>query len=168
MKKIIHYLFLVVGVLMIIGVIFMVRNLDNRQSDDLSYHPGADEGHLAQVESILFLGGSIARGEMYKVRKKFGLGEKIYATILIKTLEEGDYSLNFHWIKPGGGVQETFRKKFHSPGGNYRCWSWLELTGNDLLPFSIGPFGPGKFIGVWKIRVYLNDLLLNSAEFSVE
>ena len=164
MKKIFHYLVLGLGGLIVVGVILVLLKQGPRRSDDLD-HPGkSGVEHLSPVESSLQLGSS--RGG--EPRREFGLGERIYATVSLKDLEEGDYTLAFRWIKPGGGVQETFRKKFHSPGGNYRCWSWLELTGDELISFSIGPFGSGKFLGGWKIRVYLNGLLLNSEEFVVQ
>ena len=164
MKKIFHYLVVALGILIVIGVVLVVLKPGRRRSGN-STRPGLIVAeHLSSVESLLHLGSS--RGG--DPRREFGLGEKIYATVSLKDLEEGDYTLTFRWIKPGGGVQETFRKKFHSPGGNYRCWSWLELTGDELISFSIGPFGSGKFLGGWKIRVYLNGLLLNSEEFLVK
>ena len=168
MRKILHYLVIALGGLIVIGVLLVFLNPGTRQSDDLDQPVTAGEEHLSQVESSLYLGSSKDGLGEHNARRQFGLGEKIYATVSLKDLEEGDYTLTFRWIKPGGGVQETFRKKFHSPGGNYRCWSWLELTGDELISFSIGPFGSGKFLGGWKIRVYLNGLLLLSEEFVVE
>lgn len=149
--------------MIVIGVVLVVRDSGTHESDN-STRPGIDgKDCLSQIESSIHIGSS--RGG--DSRRQFGLGEKIYATVYLKDLDKGDYTLTFRWIKPGGGVQETFRKKFHSPGGNYRCWSWLELTGDDIIPISIGPFGPGKFLGGWKIRVYLNGKLLNSEDFVV-
>jgi len=168
MKKILHHLVLVLGGLIVVGVIWVIIKPDPRQSDDYIQSGMVDKEYLSQVESSLFLGLAIGgRGED-NARRQFNLSEKIYATVSLKDLEKGDYTLTFRWIKPGGGVQETFRKKFYSQGGNYRCWSWLELTGDDLLPFSIGPLGTGKFLGQWKVRVYLNGVLLNSEEFVVK
>jgi len=164
MKKIFHFLFITLGGLIVVGVVMVLINPGSHKSDN-SPRPGiVVEEHLSSVKSSLHLGSSRAGDP----RQEFGLGEKIYATVFLKDLEEGDYTLTFRWIKPGGVVQETFRKKFHSPGGNYRCWSWLELTGDELISFSIGPFGSGKFLGGWKIRVYLNGLLLASEEFVVK
>jgi hypothetical protein len=164
MKKIFHYLVVALGILIVVGVVLVVLNSGSHKSDNSTQSGIVVEEHLSSVESSLHLGSS--RGG--DPRREFGLGEKIYATVSLKDLEEGDYTLTFRWIKPGGGVQETFRKKFHSPGGNYRGWSWLELTGDELISFSIGPFGSGKFLGGWKVRVYLNSLLLNSEEFTVK
>jgi hypothetical protein len=167
MKKILHYLVLALGGLIVVGVIWVILKPDPRQSDE-PIHPGmVDKEYLSQVELFLFLGSAKGGLGDENTRRQFGLSEKIYATASLKKLKEGDYTLTFRWIKPGGGVQETFRKKFHSPGGNYRCWSWLQLTGEELIPFSIGPFGTGRFLGEWKVRVYLNGLLLNSEEFTV-
>ena len=164
MKKIFHYLVIALGILIVVGMVMVIIKPGNHKSDNSTRSGIVLEEHLSSVESSLHLGSS--RGG--NSRREFGLGEKIYATVSLKDLEEGDYTLTFRWIKPGGGVQETYRKKFHSPGGNYRCWSWLELTGDELISFSIGPFGSGKFLGGWKIRVYLNGLLLKSEEFIVE
>ena len=164
MKKIFHFIFIALGGLIVVGVVLVVINPGNHKSG-VSARSGIVVGeHLSSVESELHLGSS--RGG--EPRRQFGLGEKIYATVSLEDLEEGDYTLTFHWIRPGGGVQETYRKKFHSPGGNYRCWAWLELTGDELFSFSIGPFGSGKFLGGWKIRVYLNGLLLKAEKFMVE
>ena len=167
MKKIIHYLVIALGGLIVVGVILVLLEAGTRRSDDSIHTPIAGEEHLSQVKSSIILGSSGGGSRDQNTRREFGLGEKIYATVSLKDLEEGDYTLTFRWIKPGGGIQETFRKKFHSPGGNYRCWSWLELTGEELIPFSIGPFGTGRFLGEWKVRVYLNGVLLNSKEFTV-
>ena len=164
MKKIFNSLFIALGGLIVVGVVIVVLNPDSHKSDNPNQSGIVVEEHLSSVESSLHL-GSTREGDP---RREFGLREKIYATVSLKDLEEGDYTLTFRWIRPGGGVQETYRKKFYSPGGNYRCWSWLELTGDELFSFSIGPFGSGKFLGGWKIRVYLNGLLLASEEFMVK
>jgi len=168
MKKIFHYLALALGGLIVIGVIWVILKPDHRKAEDSIPSGMVDKEYLSQVESSLFLDSAIGKRGENNARRQFNLSEKIYATVSLKDLEKGDYTLTFRWIKPGGGVQETFRKKFHSPGGNYRCWSWLELTGDDLLPFSIGPLGTGRFLGKWKVRVYLNGVLLNSKEFEVK
>lgn len=164
MKKIFHYLVVALGILIVVGVVIVVLNPDSHKLDNPNQSGIVVEEHLSSVKSSLYLGSS-REGDP---RREFGLGEKIYATVSLKDLEEGDYTLTFRWIRPGGGVQETYRKKFHSPGGNYWYWSWLELTGDELFSFSIGPFGSGKFLGGWKIRVYLNGLLLASEEFMVK
>ncbi len=164
MKKIFHFLFIVLGGLIAVGVVIVLLNSDRHKSEKPNQSGIVVEEHLSPVESSLHLGSS--RGG--DTRREFGLGEKIYATVSLKDLEEGEYTLTFSWIRPGGGVQETYRKKFHSPGGNYRCWSWLELSGDELFSFSIGPFGSGKFLGGWRIRVYLDGLLLASDEFHVK
>lgn len=100
-------------------------------------------------------------------RSEFDFGETIYATVALSAVEAGDHTLVFRWINPRGGVQETFRKEFHSPGGSYRSWSWLELRGEEFLPLPLGPLGPARFLGPWSIEVDLDASPLTRSAFTI-
>ena len=167
MKKFFQYLVIILAGLMVVGVILIAINPSDRDTDEL-FQPGkAGEKRWSPDKASILLSSDLGGRPDNKVRSQFTMGEKIYATVKLKDLEKGDYILTYHWIKPGGGVQERYKKKFHSPGGNYKCWSWIELTGDELISFSIGPFGSGKFLGEWTVRVYLNGLFLGSEDFKV-
>ena len=167
MKKIFHYLVIALGGLIVVGVVLVILNPGIRRSVD-SIHPGlSGREDLSRVESSLSLGLSRKSSGSGTTSAQFSLGEKIYATVLLKLLERGDHSLSFLWINPEGTVQERYRKDFFSPGGNYRCWSWLELVGEELIPISIGSFGSGRFLGRWKVRVYLDGAFLTGRGFVV-
>ena len=156
----------VVG-LIVVGVILVVLNPGIHRSDDSIPLGMAGEEQLSQVESSLLLGSSREGPGSGTTRAEFSLGEKIYATVVLKRLERGDHSITFLWVNPKGTVQERYRKDFFSPGGDYRCWSWLELTGEELIPISIGPFGSGRFLGRWQARVYLDGAFLTGHDFMV-
>ncbi len=167
MKKVLDVLVFSVAGLLTAGVIFV-----------LVYpraHPGGvpprTSAHLSEpfspAEASLFLGTSPKKSTSGESRITFRFGDKIYATVMIPRVEAGDHTLVFRWINPLGNAQETFRKDFRSPGGRYRCWSWLVLRGEELFPVSIGPFGIGRFLGRWGIRVYLDDLFLTGSDFMV-
>lgn len=102
------------------------------------------------------------------VRRNFTRGEKIYARVSLRGIPSGDHALSFHWINPRGEIQEIYNKPFLSRRGRYNCWSWLELKGEDWFPVSIGPFGPARFRGQWRMRVLLDEKFLDESEFIVE
>ncbi|MFH1038376.1 MAG: hypothetical protein V1789_06895 [PVC group bacterium] len=167
MKKVIHVLVFSAAGLTVAGVIFVLA-YPRSQSPVPASSPGEPRpDDLSPAKSTLFLGASPQRSKSGAGRTEFRFGEKIYATVVVSRVEPGDHSLVFRWINPRGSVQETFRKEFHSAGGRYRCWSWLELRGEDLFPVSIGPFGTGRFLGRWGIRVWLDDLFLTGTGFVV-
>ncbi len=123
MKKVIRYLVFVVGGLIIIGVLLVVLNPGIRQLPSPSSLETVGKDLSSQVRSTLILGLSREGPGSGSTRTEFSLGEKIYATVVLKRLERGDHSITFLWVNPKGTVQERYRKDFFSPGGNYQCWS---------------------------------------------
>lgn len=163
-KKTLHILFLLLAGLLAVGLL-LVRfypSSPRPPGPDVKSGAGTPAG-----KGFLILGSGPA-GRFERIsRDKFAFGEKIYATIEIEGVTAGDHSLNYRWINPRGGVQEVFRKEFSSPPESYRGWSWLELRGEDLFFFPLGPLGPGRLLGNWRIEVELDGQPLAGAGFTV-
>lgn len=117
--------------------------------------------------AVLLLNSSPAGFDQRGSRDEFNFAEAIYATILIDEVEPGERVLTFRWFNPRGGVQENFRREFSSSGGGYRAWSWMELRGEDWLALPLGPLGPGRFLGRWRVEVDLDGAFLARAAFTV-
>lgn len=163
MKKPLRILFLILGGSLAAGVFFVLFFPVSPRS--LPVPPPASV--TPSVRAVLLLGSSPASSEERASRSEFGFGEKVYATAVFDRVESGDHVLAFRWFNPRGGLQETFRRSFSSPGGEYRAWSWLELRGEEWLGFPLGPLGPGRFLGRWRIEVELDGKIISRDRFTV-
>ena len=163
MKKIRHLPFLIISAFLAAGVIVALI-LPSPRPPAPAPAPGET---LPAAGAFLLLDSSPAGFNQRGSRNEFNFGEAIYATIVIDEVEPGNRVLTFRWINPRGGVQETFRKEFSSPGGVYRAWSWLELGGEEWLPLPLGPIGPRRFLGRWRVEVELDGFFLARAGFTV-
>ncbi len=162
-KKRLHLLFLILSGLLAAGIAFVV--ISPPISRPGASGPPREPAFSAPV--VLILGPAPAgRGERASLRE-FSFGETIYATVLFEELPPGEHLLAYRWINPGGGVEETFRRRFYSPQGSYRGWSWLELRGEDWLPLPLGPLGPGRFLGSWRVEIDLDGAPAARAAFTV-
>jgi hypothetical protein len=162
-KKTLHFLTLILAGLLAAGILHALLSPVPRPSGPASESVAAPPvGRVA-----LLLGPSPAGPAERSSRNEFAFGETIYATVAIEEVEPGDHVLAFRWINPRDGVQEGFRKSFYSRGGSYRGWSWLELQGEEWLGFPLGPLGPGRFLGRWRVEVELDSAFLAQAEFAV-
>ena len=70
-----------------------------------------------------------------------------------------------HWVRPDQKIQETTRFSFSvDPGAlTYRTWAWLSFK-KKLWNLSSSE---GKFIGLWKARLYLDDRFLMEYPFEI-
>jgi hypothetical protein len=77
----------------------------------------------------------------------------------------GNHEVKVLWVRPDKKVQETSRLKVNIPANTpvYTTWSLLSFKKGllDILPLE------GKFIGVWKARLFLDEQLLVEYEFTV-
>ena len=163
MKNLLHLPLLVVSVLLAAGVASIVILPSPRLP--VPAHPPGEE--LSARRAVLLLDSSPAGFDQRGSREEFNFAEVIYATILIDEVEPGERVLTFRWVNPRGGVQEICRREFTSPGGGYRAWSWLELRGEEWLPLPLGPIGPRRFLGRWRVEVELDGAFLARAGFTV-
>jgi len=97
-----------------------------------------------------------------------GMGEKIYALLTVEEPLAGRHRISFRWMNPAGLLQERFDKRLADSRSGYRCWSWIKLSGDEFIPISIGPFSTKKFLGNWRVDVYLDGNFLTSKKFVVE
>ena len=164
MKKTLHILLLLLAGLLAAGLLLVRFYPSTLRSPGPGVKSGT--GTPAGKGSLILGSGPAGRSERIS-RGEFAFGEKIYATIEIEGATAGDHILNYRWINPRGGVQEAFRKEFSSPPENYRGWSWLELRGEDLFFLPLGPLGPGRLLGNWRIEVELDGQPLAGAGFTV-
>ncbi len=165
MKKSLHILILLLGGSLAAAIVFVILIPAPRRHLPVSGpgpSPAAPAGRAA-----LLLGSSPASASETRSRSEFGFGEKVFATAAVAGVEPGDHVLTFRWFNPRGGLQETFRKPFSSRGGDYRAWSWLELRGEEWLGFPLGPLGPGRFLGRWRVEAELDGVFLRRAFFCV-
>ena len=163
MKRYLHLLFLIFTVLLAAGVVFVVISPTARKNGRANPPPPTPP----DCRVTLVLGGGPAGWAERASLREFGFGETIYATALIDGLPPGEHLLIFRWINPQGRVQEKFRRTFYSRGGRYRGWSWLELRGEEWLPFPLGPLGPGRFLGSWRMEILLDGSVVARAGFTV-
>ena len=92
---------------------------------------------------------------------------KIYAYIEWENISRGDHILEGVWFNPSGKQQEYTRYKFTVDEKTQQsAWLWIELhpaSGKFIDPFA----GMGKFVGKWKVVLYLDGELLGKKIFYV-
>lgn len=72
------------------------------------------------------------------------------------------------WINPKGKRQDYASHRFSD--SNYRVWFWLKLHpafGGKFLKTIDPSTGMDKFIGEWKVKLYLDGELVTTKDFFV-
>ncbi len=163
MKRFLHILLFSLGALLAAGAVIVWLLPSSRLPFPVENSPSAPlPGGVSLV-----LGPAPAGSAETDGRSRFAFGDKVYATVKLEEVGPGGHRLTYRWINPRGGVQESFQKDFISTGGSYRGWSWLELRGEEWLALPLGPLGPGRFLGNWRIQVELDGVPLAGAGFTV-
>jgi len=164
-RRFCHILILVFAAALAAGALFSLLSPLPRRAGPA---PGRQPDPAPPAANVsLLLDSSPADRSGRSGRSEFGFGERIYATVEIERVAPGDHLLTFRWFNPRGGLQETFRRPFSSPGRSYRAWSWLELRGDEWLGFPLGPLGPGRFLGRWRVEAVLDGAPLAESAFTV-
>ena len=84
--------------------------------------------------------------------------EKVVAWIRFSYSSANNFKLYWEWISPQGklhhrGEVEMEAGKYH----NYRTWYWIKIKENYS----------SKLVGEWKVKVYINQILLDEKNFFV-
>jgi hypothetical protein len=87
----------------------------------------------------------------------FSKSDRIYLYTVWTGLT-GDHDLKVLWIRPDKKVQETTRLKVKVPPNtsNYNTWAWLSFKKGLLENLST----EGKFIGLWRVKLFLDEKFL--------
>jgi hypothetical protein len=94
----------------------------------------------------------------------FSKSDRIYLYTVWTGLT-GDHDLKILWIRPDKQVQETTRFKVKIPPKtpNYTSWAWLSFKKSLLDVMST----EGKFIGPWRVKLFLDEKFLQEYTFTV-
>ena len=165
-KKYLNIFILGLGSLILISLV--VFHLGRKPEQDGSTRRRDDSQKQPPARAEMVMGSAPARRPDQPSDTSFSLGEKIYAAVFIRNPLPGRRTVSFHWINPSGNLQERFDKTIADSPPGYRCWSWIKLSGDEFLPVSIGPFSTKKFLGKWRVEIYLDGIFLTSKNFVVE
>ena len=163
-KKYCNIIFLSVGGLLLISLIlfYLFRGPSDSHNNAVKSPPAAIPA------STLILSRAPSVSPASPPPTSFSMGEKIYALLTVEENLTGKHRISFQWINPAGRLQERFDKQLADSRPGYRCWSWIKLSGDEFIPVSIGPFSTKKFLGNWRVDVYLDGNFLTSEKFVVE
>ncbi|MBI5643552.1 MAG: hypothetical protein HY954_08785 [Deltaproteobacteria bacterium] len=104
-----------------------------------------------------------------KALSSFDCKDKVHV-LIPKVKANGAHLLEAYWINPEGKRQQYSRQEFTVGKKPVDVWVWLEFnpaSGGRLFS-SIDPSaGMGQFVGNWRVRVYLDEKLIEEKDFMV-
>lgn len=89
----------------------------------------------------------------------FPQDEKVVTWIRFSYDSAEKFKLYWEWITPEGKLYHRGEVEMEAGSySNYRTWYWIKIKGNYA----------SQLFGEWKVRVYINDILLAERYFFIE
>jgi len=90
--------------------------------------------------------------------------------VTVNDLAQKVHSIAIDWIDPSGRQREYTVHKFQHSGHQQWMWAWLTLhppRRGGALSLINPSFGMLAFVGVWTIKISINNKLLGKEKFEV-
>ena len=100
----------------------------------------------------------------------FSCSDQIYTMVSFNDLRETTHTLIVDWIDPSGRQREHTVHNFRYFGKPASIWAWLTLhppRGAIALRLFNPSVGMREFIGIWTVRITIDNQLLGRANFEV-
>ena len=100
----------------------------------------------------------------------FNCSDQIYTMVSYSGLRETTHALIVDWIDPSGRQREHTVHNFRYFGNPASIWAWLTLhppRGAIALRLLNPSSGMREFIGIWTVRVTIDNQFLGRAKFEV-
>ena len=100
----------------------------------------------------------------------FGCSDRIYTMVSVNNLRETKHTLIVDWIDPSGRQREHTVHNFRYFGNSASIWAWLTLhppRGAIALRLFNPSVGMREFIGIWTVRITIDNQFLGRAKFEV-
>ena len=100
----------------------------------------------------------------------FNCSDQIYTMVSFSGLRETTHALIVDWIDPSGRQREHTVHNFRYFGNPASIWAWLTLhppRGAIALRLFNPSVGMREFIGIWTVRITIDDHFLGQAKFDV-
>ena len=100
----------------------------------------------------------------------FNCSDQIYTMVSFSGLRETTHSLIVDWIDPSGRQREHTVHNFRYFGNPASIWAWRTLhppRGAIALRIFNPSVGMREFIGIWTVRVTIDNQFLGRAKFEV-
>lgn len=127
------------------------------------------EGMTAKIRYMLFMTKDLNERSHIEV---FDCRDTIYIYVTWQDIDKGNHTLTAFWFNPKGKQQEATMYEFYVPQkrSDINSWLWLKLhgaTGSKLARAFNPQIGYEKFIGKWKVKLYLDNNYLTKRDFVV-
>ena len=100
----------------------------------------------------------------------FNCSDEIYTMVSFSDLRETTHTLIVDWIDPSGRQREHTVHNFRYFGNPASIWAWLTLhppRGALALRHFNPSVGMLEFIGIWTVRITIDNQFLGRAKFEV-
>jgi len=100
----------------------------------------------------------------------FSCSDRIYTMVSVSDLRETTHTLIVDWIDPSGRQREHTVHNFRYFGNPASIWAWLTLhppRGAIALRIFNPSVGMREFIGIWTVRIAIDDQFLGRSNFEV-
>ena len=115
---------------------------------------------VATRPNTLYFCEMVMNGSPVNPQDQFSVSSTINALISIQFPGREDGVVRFEWWDPNKRLRESFQETVKLPGGSGVVRSWLHFTQAEFS-------SPGDHLGSWRVRVYLDDMLIANSLFLI-